>query len=204
MMQRARTWLGAFTSALLLAACAHARPFPVDGGVPYAIVVRHAEKALAPADDPVLSAMGMARAVALDSMLGVQPVGDVVVSQLQRSRLTASVFITRTSPVVHVIPIGAAGTAAHVQAVADTVRAIARRRGRGGILVVGHSNTVTQIVAALGAGSPPALCDSQYSQLFRVTLLAAAPASLARSTYGALDPADATCTQSVPGMLPTR
>jgi phosphohistidine phosphatase SixA len=204
MTMRTRRALGAGVSLLLLTSCAHTPTPAADGGAAYAIVVRHAEKAPTPVNDPVLSASGMARAAALDSLIGGDGVRDVVVSHLQRTRLTASVFIARASPVVHVVPIGASGTAAHIQAVADTVRAIARHRGRGGILVVGHSNTVTQIVAALGAGAPRALCDSQYSQLFRVALPAAGPATLTRRSYGAADPADTTCAQSLPGMLPTR
>jgi len=203
-MMRIICWFGALASAVLLAACAHAPHAGADGGTPYAIVVRHAEKAPTPVNDPVLSASGMARAAALDALLGDDAVRDVVVSHLQRTRLTASVFIARTAPAVHVVPIGAAGAVAHIQAVADTVRAIARRRGRGGILVVGHSNTVTQIVAALGAGAPRELCDSQYSQLFRVALPAAGPATLTRRSYGASDPEDTTCSQSLPGMLQPR
>jgi hypothetical protein len=84
--------------------------------------------------------------------------------------------------------------------VADTVRAIAQRPGHGGVLVVGHSNTVTPIVAALGGGTFRDLCDSQYSQLFVVSIVAVGPAQLRRSTYGAADPADASCA----AMTPTR
>lgn len=192
-----RALFGAAMGLVAISGCRHTAPVPV-ARAPFAVIVRHAEKAPAPANDPVLSDIGIARAGALDRMLGARPIQDVVVSHLQRTRLTAAPFIARTNAVVHVVPIGAAGTAAHIQAVADTVRAIARSRGQGGILVVGHSNTVTQIVAALGASEPPPLCDSQYSQVFRVALDAR---TLTRSTYGAADPADATCAQSLPGML---
>jgi phosphohistidine phosphatase SixA len=157
------------------------------------VVVRHAEKAPAPVNDPVLSEAGIARGVALDSALQRMVVTDVVVSHLQRTRLTAAAFIARTQPQVHVVPIGSAGTAAHVQAVADTVRAIARTRAARGILVVGHSNTVTPIVAALGGPTLPDLCDSQYSRLFVVTIRAGGPATVQQRTYGAADRSDPTC-----------
>lgn len=183
--------------ALSLAACATApaQRLATDADQPpmLVVVVRHAEKAPAPANDPVLSDAGMARAAALDSALRRLAVTDVVVSQLQRTRLTASVFIARTNPLVHVVPIGAAGVAAHVQAVADTVRAIARTKGRGGVLVVGHSNTVTSIVEALGGGVSPALCDSQYSQFFLLREQASGIVNLTRTSFGASDPADTTC-----------
>ncbi|MES3034275.1 MAG: histidine phosphatase family protein [Gemmatimonadota bacterium] len=171
------------------------------GSAPVVVLVRHAEKAPLPANDPVLSTAGMMRAGALDAELRDMPIRDVVVSHLQRTRLTASVVIARAQPVVHVVPIGAGGAAAHIRAVADTVRAIAKQRGQGGILVVGHSNTVTQIVGALGAGTLPELCDSQYSQLFRVTLPNTGSPTLARSVYGAPDPSDPSCAASAPGML---
>lgn len=191
--------------ALTLQACVLAparNATPPTAAAPFVVLVRHAEKAPLPANDPVLSTAGSMRAGALDAVVRNMSIGDVVVSHLQRTRLTASVLIARTSPVVHVVPISAAGPAAHIRAVADTVRAIARRRGQGGILVIGHSNTVTQIVGALGAGTLPELCDSQYSQLFRVSLPTSGAPTLARSVYGAPDPSDPACAASVPGMLP--
>jgi phosphohistidine phosphatase SixA len=157
------------------------------------VVVRHGEKAPAPANDPVLSDAGNARSAALDSALRTMNITDVVVSHLQRTQLTAAAVVARTHATVHVITIGAAGVDAHVKAVADTVRALTHAPGHTGVLVVGHSNTVTLIVAALGGGASPALCDSQYSQLFRVTENAAGAVSMSRETYGAPDRPDPAC-----------
>lgn len=185
------------TMLLVLLACARPSARPMQAAASASpllvVVVRHGEKAPTPANDPVLSAAGMARAAALDSSLRGQSVTDVVVSQLQRTRLTASVLISRTNAVVHVVPIGAAGVAAHVQALADTVRAISRIAGRGGVLVVGHSNTVTKIVEALGGPAAPDLCDSQYSQYFLLRGQVGGSVALTRKAYGAPDPADPTC-----------
>lgn len=193
-------------AALTFAACVHAPPrvsaTERDAGTLLVTVVRHAEKAPLPADDPVLSVAGTTRARALDSVMRKFPVTDVVVSQLHRTRLTAADVIARTGAVVHVVAIGSAGIAAHIQSVADTVRAIAGSRGRGAVLVVGHSNTVTQIVDALGGGSVLPLCDSQYSQLFVLRGRLGGATALTRSTYGAADPVDATCATSAPGMFP--
>ena len=157
------------------------------------VVVRHAEKAPAPANDPVLSDIGIARATALDSAVRATPISDVVVSHLQRTRLTAAAVLARTGATLHVVPIGAGGTAAHVAAVADTVRAIAARPGHRGVLVVGHSNTVTLIVEALGGPRYAELCDSQYSQFFTVQLRPGSSPTSGRRTYGAADPVDAKC-----------
>ena len=157
------------------------------------VVVRHGEKAPAPPSDPVLSVEGMTRARSLDSALRSLPITDVVVSQLLRTRLTASVFTARTGATVHVVPITAAGVDAHVRAVADTVRALSRMDGHHGMLVVGHSNTVTHIVQALGGTASQSLCDSQYSQLFTLREQRSGVMHTNRVTYGAEDPDDPGC-----------
>jgi phosphohistidine phosphatase SixA len=192
-------------AAVALAGCARAGVSAMPAGTdlsaaqssPVVIIVRHAEKAPEPANDPVLSASGIARAAALDSAVRGMQITDVVVSHLQRTRLTAAQFISRSGAALHVVPIGAAGVPAHVRALSDTVRAITRIPGHG-VLVVGHSNTVTQIIEALGGPALPALCDSQYSRFFVLSGVAPGTVSVARSTYGASDPADPTCAAMQP------
>ena len=185
-----------------MAACARVPARPVASSpdpAPQIVVVRHAEKAPTPVDDQALSALGLTRAAALDAALRSVRVTDVVVSQLQRTRLTASVLVARTGARVHVVPITAAGAAVHVRAVADTVRAIMQQNGQGSVLVVGHSNTVTQIVEALGGPRFAALCDSQYSQVFVLRPATDGVMTVERATYGAADPADPTCAGMSPG-----
>ncbi len=192
---------------LVLAAClrppgrtAAALPNMPQAATPAIYVVRHAEKAPTPVDDQALSAEGLTRAAALDAALRQVRVTDVVVSHLQRTRLTASVLIARTGARVHVVPITAAGAAPHITAVADTVRAILERPGgRGSVLVVGHSNTVTQIVQALGGPRFAPLCDAQYSQIFTLRPATDGVVSVERGTYGAADAADASCAAMAPG-----
>jgi phosphohistidine phosphatase SixA len=192
------TWpaaMRALCAVLLLGACApRARVVTPPVEAASVFVVRHGEKAPAPPDDPVLSAAGTARAAALDSVLRTEQVTDVVVSHLQRTRLTAAAVIARTRPQVHVVPIGRAGTAAHIAAVADTVRAIlAMRPTRAAVLVAGHSNTVAEIVTALSGTAVKPLCDAQYSQLFELRGSSASALRLTRRTYGAPDTVDAVC-----------
>jgi broad specificity phosphatase PhoE len=78
------------------------------------------------------------------------------------------------------------GTANHVKAVVDAVRA---SRPGSVVLVVGHSNTVPLIVAALGGPELPALCEKEFAPLFLLELPpgGAAP-RLLRARYGAPDP----------------
>ena len=52
---------------------------------------------------------------------------------------------------------------------ADTPALIARIRAEhGAVLVVGHSNTVPDIVAALGGERPPALAHEDFGDIWRV------------------------------------
>lgn len=152
-------------------------------------IVRHAEKANATEQDPSLSDIGRARAVALAAALRDASVSDVLVTQRKRTHETAAVLTEARQLTAHVVPFGAS-TPDHAAAVAAAVR---KATGQA-VLVVGHSNTVTLIVAALGGPRLPELCDAEYSNLFIVRLPARGSPSFVRAHFGAPDPADAgTC-----------
>ncbi|MDB4907860.1 MAG: Phosphoglycerate mutase [Gemmatimonadetes bacterium] len=157
-----------------------------DAAVTTVILVRHAEKASASAADPVLSEAGMARARALDAALRDERIDAVIVTQFQRTRLTAAPLSERLALTPQVIVNN--GTAAeHVKIVADAVRAHAGEV----VLVVGHSNTVPAIIGALGGPALGPLCEPEFDHLYILTLAAGKPARLVQASYGAADPADA-------------
>jgi len=139
---------------------------PVLDTVPVVVViVRHAEKAAEPARDPGLTAAGMARAAALDSMLADAKVSAILVTPYRRNRETAAVVAERHGVTPTVIPISN-GIADYAEAVA----AEARRVG-GTVVVVGHSNTLDEVVAALGGnGTFGDLCDHQYQSVWTVVV----------------------------------
>ena len=158
------------------------------------ILVRHAERDTAPPRDPVLSAAGAARAAALHRALATAGVGSVVTTQLQRTRLTARPLMDSLGLAPIVVP-ASAPISAHADAVARTVRA--QPRGQV-VLVVGHSNTIPAIIAALGGPTMPDLCDSQYASLFLLEY--GAPGGAPRfvhASYGAPDAADARCARTM-------
>ncbi len=152
-------------------------------------IVRHAEKANATEQDPSLSEIGRARAVALATALRDAGVSEVFVTQRKRTHETAAVLAEARQLTAHVVPFGAS-TPGHAAAVV-----VAVRKARGdAVLVVGHSNTVTLIVAALGGPRLPELCDAEYSNLFIVRLPARGAPTFVRAHFGVPDPADAgTC-----------
>ena len=151
------------------------------------ILVRHAEKAAAPANDPVLSPEGVQRATDLAATLAGAGITSVVTTQLQRTQLTAKPISDALGKNPVVVPV-ASPVSAHVAAVAAAVRG---QPAGSVVLVVGHSNTIPAIVAALGGPKLPDLCDPQYSVMFILEYPASGPPRFIRARYGAADPADA-------------
>jgi broad specificity phosphatase PhoE len=156
------------------------------GQVTTVILVRHAEKAAAPAADPPLTADGEARARALWDAVKDAGVNAVITTQLLRTRATAQPTVAALGVTPEVVN---AGGTTHPQ---DVAAAIRKHAGQT-VLVVGHSNTVPDIIAALGAKRPPAICDPEYDNLYIVTLGADGKAGVIRSKFGARAPADPAC-----------
>jgi len=149
-------------------------------------IVRHAEKASATDPDPSLSETGKARAVALAGALRDAQVTDILVTPRKRTRETAALVADARQLTEHVVPLSANAT----EHAAEVAAAVREARGNA-VLVVGHSNTVPAIIAALGGPKMPDLCDAQYANLFIVRLPTRGDASLIRTQYGVPDPADA-------------
>jgi broad specificity phosphatase PhoE len=176
---RSVRYLFAFLSVLAFAAGAQAQTL--------VFLVRHAEKAAQPAVDPPLTPQGEARAQALADMLASASIGAVISTPYARTLGTARPLATKLGIKVDTVAIGS-GVPAHAQAVAVAVRKYAGKA----VLVVGHSNTITAIAAALGAPTLPDLCDGDYDQIFILELPATGPARFVRAHYGAAA-ADAAC-----------
>lgn len=151
------------------------------------ILVRHAEKADNSADAE-LSAAGVERAKTLVEVVRNAGVSSIITTQYRRTRATAA----PASSALGVTPVIVSSSGeAHAQEVADSVRA---RPGKA-ILVVGHSNTVPAIIAALGGSAPAPICNSEYDDVFVVTIPAdrGAPVVVVRSRYGEVSPRGGGC-----------
>lgn len=188
-MRRSRyfAFLIACAGASSAAACAPAaaggqgaRAAPVT----IVMLVRHAEKASETEDDPELSPVGRSRAEALAAALADAGVASVVVTQRRRTGLTAAPLTARQGLVPDTVPTG--GTvASHAARVAARIRE--RHLGRT-VLVVGHSNTIPPIMAALGAPALPDICDGTYDHLFILVLRDGIASGLTRARFGAASP----------------
>lgn len=173
------------TAALLLAVLLSLGSATAQAAPSLVLLVRHAEKASEPGADPGLSAAGQARAQALAAALAEARVGAILTSPLRRTRDTAAPTAAATGLKPQAIGFEG-GTAAHVAAVTAAVRA----QDAATVLVVGHSNTVPAILAALGGPALPDFCESSYGPLL-VLALDENPPRLLRAHYGAADPAPA-------------
>ena len=162
---------------------------PAPNAAPPTVVllVRHAEKAAQPAQDPPLTEAGAARAQALVAVARDAGVTAIITTQFERTRKTAEPTATALRVTAQVVDAGP--PAQHAKAVADKVL----EHAGGTVLVVGHSNTIPAIVGALGAPRPRDLCDSEYDQLFVVIIGDTGPPRLIRSRYGAPSVEDANC-----------
>ncbi len=123
------------------------------------ILVRHAEKMPEPVDDPDLSAMGAYRAKALAGWLRDAGIEHIYVSQFKRTQQTAAPVAKAIDASVHELDAG--DSKALVQEIQG------RHRGET-ILVVGHSNTLPEIVRELG-GEIDEIDEADYSRLIIVS-----------------------------------
>lgn len=105
------------------------------------VVVRHAEKASAPAADPALTEAGYARAIRLAERLAHVRVGAVYATAFRRTQDTAYPTALR-----HQLSVTVYDTK---QPAAQFVSQLRQTHTRGTILIVAHSNTVPDIVSAL-------------------------------------------------------
>lgn len=185
-------------SALAVALASVLAPESVAAQKPAAptvvIIVRHAEKAAQPANDPPLTETGVARARALVIALADAKIDVVMHTPTTRTRETARPVAEKFGLTPEIVPLGPAPI--HAAALAEMVR---RHPGKT-ILVVGHSNTIMPYVAALGGPTRSDLCDHEYDGLYTL-VLDGSSARLIESHYGLPNPVP-TSSCATPRMRP--
>lgn len=163
--------------ALLAGACSTS---PAGGAarsdVLRVIVVRHAEKTDDGSRDPALNAKGQARAQALRETMADESLLAAYSTDFQRARQTA-----QPAAQAHRIEVT---TYDARQPTAEFAAQLRRRHASGAVLVVGHSNTVPGIVAALCGCEAPPLDETEYDRLSIVEIATGKPPRLVRRRYG--------------------
>lgn len=146
------------------------------------IVLRHAEKQLGTIEDPPLSAEGEARALRLAELLGgLAPLGRVTAiyaSDTRRAEQTVLPLAQRLGLALQRYP---------VREVAGLISRMRHDNAGGVVVVVGHSNTVPEIVATASRGrfKPDTLTlkDDDFGTIYVVSAPRWAPEALLRLHY---------------------
>ena len=145
-------------SLLALTACASVH---APAGATF-VIVRHAEKANDGTPDPPLNETGSARAQSLAQRLSRTPLLAAYATSFKRTRQTA-----QPAAALHAIAVTGYDAAEPASVFAARLRA---RHDHGTVLVVGHSNTVPAIAAALCACAVAPLGDEEYDRIYTIHL----------------------------------
>lgn len=127
-------------------------------------IVRHAEKdASNPKDnDPSLSEIGAERAEALKKELKGQKIDTIFSTDYKRTKLTGFPLADITG--ISMVTYDPANPA-------QLVKSLKENAGGKKVLIIGHSNTVLELIEAFGAKRPvPSIADNEYDYLFSLTV----------------------------------
>lgn len=126
-------------------------------------LVRHAEKASGGENDPDLSPAGRDRAESLATALKDSGVSAIFVTEFKRTQQTAAPLAKMLSLDPAIVPAN------------DSAALLARLRAlTGNALVLGHGNTIPDLIKSLGAATPITIEENDYDNLF-VLILDAKP-----------------------------
>jgi len=124
------------------------------------LLIRHAERGMQPPGDPPLNAAGKKRAQALIQVAGDAGIAAIYVSEFVRSQQTAQPLATHLGLVAVTMP-GANNTAL----VTDL---LAKHRGKV-VLIVGHTNTIPDIIAQLCNVAIAPIDETEFDNLYVAT-----------------------------------
>lgn len=159
--------------SVLSAGCAPAIEEPLGDPV-VVYLVRHAERAEDGTSNPSISAEGQARAETLAELLKDGAIDHIHSTDLKRTRETGAPLAKSTGLAVEVYdPKDLPGFAA------------ALRATPGRHLVLGHSNTTPDMVAALGGEPGGTIDDAEYDRLYVVVIPEKGPVTTVLLRYGA-------------------
>jgi len=150
-------------------------------------LIRHAEREQEPKQDPPLSKDGVARSTALARLLSSAGIKAILTSQYTRTKQTAEPLATKlgltvTPFTLKISPSNPRQIAA--ESTAEVTNKILERSGES-VLVIGHSNSIPDVIKMLGGDVVPTIDERKFDDLFIVTVYAKGKAKVVQLKYGA-------------------
>ena len=141
------------------------------------IVIRHAEKIIDPNNPDVdLSPAGQARAQELARIFGDAGINAIYATQYKRTQETVKPLVDKLGLRVNVI---------NSKNTNDLLAQIRAQNSGQTVFIAGHNNSVPEIIAALGGPKYPIIPESEYDNLFVVTVYRTGQAKVVKMKYGA-------------------
>jgi broad specificity phosphatase PhoE len=139
------------------------------------ILIRHAERnnPTAADPDPHLNAAGHARANKLIHALGQSGINAIYRSHFIRAKETAQPLATHLGL-----------STIEIDEAFEIRSDILSNHAGETVLVIGHSDTVPELINQLGGGSLPIIDDSEFDNLFVVKVIGSDESSVTRLKYG--------------------
>jgi phosphohistidine phosphatase SixA len=137
------------------------------------LLVRHADIDLpALSSDPPLNAAGRRRAAGLAHIAGEAGVTAVFTSTFTRTIQTVGPLVARLGQIAHPVP---APAVLAQQVTAGALGSV--------VVIAGHSNTIPEMIEALGVPAAPVIGEHEFDNLFVVGVVGG-EAALLRLKYG--------------------
>lgn len=141
------------------------------------ILIRHAEKVIDPNNaDPDLSPAGQARAQELVRTFGDAGINAIYATQYKRTQQTVKPLADKLG-----LPVNQVNS----KNTADLVVQIRSQNSGQVVFVAGHNNSVPEIITALGGPTFPIIPDTEYDNLYIVTVYRTGKAKVLKMKYGA-------------------
>jgi len=140
------------------------------------ILVRHAEKNIEPNNpDPDLSPAGVERAQEIARVFGETGINAIYTTQYKRTQQTVKPLSDRT---------GVQAKLLEANQTDELVKQLQTTNRGQTIFIAGHNNTVPAIVSALSGEKYPTIPESEYDNLYIVTIYRFGKARVVKMKYG--------------------
>ena len=141
------------------------------------VLVRHAEKLIVPPEnkDPDLSPAGQARAQELVRMFSDSGIAAIYATQYKRTQQTVKPLADKLALSVNRVD---------AKETAELVKQIRAHNQGQLVFIAGHNNSVPEIIAAMGGPKLPIIPETEYDNLYILTIDSDGPARLIKMKYG--------------------